>query len=463
MPASVNVLTSLLAMATASATLAATAVERQLSSAAQGHVLTNINCWSPDGQWLVYDVRTGDDFNGRFIEQVHTQTGEVQRLYEATQGAFCGVVTYSPADSRVVFIHGPENPSAEWAYHFTRRRGAVVDAARPGTARPLDAMTYAPPFVPGALRGGSHVHVFSPDGRWVSYTYEDEVLARLDADPRAAEHEPNQRNIGVAVPAGPVRVSSSHPRPHDGDAFPPLVSRTVARPKPGSDEISRAFEEGWVGTEGYLRPDGTRQSRALAFQGLVTAASGVTHAEVFIVDLPDDLTRAGEAPIEGTATTRPAPPAGTRQRRLTFTDHRAAPGVAAVPRHWLRTSPDGAQIAFLMKDDSGIVQIWTISPNGGEPRQITHNREDIASAISWSSDGRRIAHVMAGRVCVTDVATGRTQSLTPPRTDVGVPAPLACVFSPNGRYIAYQREVVGASGSFSQIFVVDVPALDRPT
>jgi Tol biopolymer transport system component len=129
----------------------------------------------------------------------------------------------------------------------------------------------------------------------------------------------------------------------------------------------------------------------------------------------------------------------------------------------LRTSPDGAQIAFLMKDDSGIVQIWTISPNGGEPRQITHNREDIASAISWSSDGRRIAHVMAGRVCVTDVATGRTQSLTPPRTDVGVPAPLACVFSPDGRYIAYQREVVGASGSFSQIFVVDVPALDRPT
>jgi len=173
-------------MATASVTLAATAVERQLSSAAQGHVLTNINCWSPDGQWLVYDVRTGDAFNGRFIEQVHTRTGEVQRLYEATQGAFCGVVTYSPADSRVVFIHGPENPTAEWAYHFTRRRGAVVDAARPGTARPLDAMTYAPPFVPGALRGGSHVHVFSPDGRWVSYTYEDEVLARLDADPRAA-------------------------------------------------------------------------------------------------------------------------------------------------------------------------------------------------------------------------------------------------------------------------------------
>lgn len=156
-------------------------------------------------------------------------------------------------------------------------------------------------------------------------------------------------------------------------------------------------------------------------------------------------------------------PAGTRQRRLTFTDHRAAPGVSAVPRHSLRTSPDGALIAFLMKDDAGVVQIWTISPNGGEARQVTRNREGIASAISWSADGRRIAHVMAGRVCVTNVATGRTQPLTPPRTDVGLPAPLACVFSPDGRFIAYQRDVVGAIGLFSQIFVVDVPAQDRPT
>ena len=56
-------LLSLLAMATAAVTLAATPVERQLTSAAQGHVLTNINCWSPDSQWLVYDVRTGDAFN----------------------------------------------------------------------------------------------------------------------------------------------------------------------------------------------------------------------------------------------------------------------------------------------------------------------------------------------------------------------------------------------------------------
>jgi Tol biopolymer transport system component len=61
------------------------------------------------------------------------------------------------------------------------------------------------------------------------------------------------------------------------------------------------------------------------------------------------------------------------------------------------------------------------------------------------------------------VATGRTQPLTTSRTDVGLPAPMACVFSPDGRFIAYQRDVVGATGSLSQIFVVDVPAQDSPT
>ena len=56
------------------------------------------------------------------------------------------------------------------------------------------------------------------------------------------------------------------------------------RPRPGSDEISRAYEEGWV-----TRADGRR---ALAFLGNVTAADGREHPEVFIVELPADLAKA---------------------------------------------------------------------------------------------------------------------------------------------------------------------------
>lgn len=72
----------------------------------------------------------------------------------------------------------------------------------------------------------------------------------------------------------------------------------------------------------------------------------------------------------------PAPPAGVRQRRLTFTAERRFPGLATSPRHWLRTSPDGSAIACLMKDDEGVVQLWLVSPNSGEPRQLTFTEGD---------------------------------------------------------------------------------------
>jgi hypothetical protein len=427
-------------------TLPLAAAERQLTTASHGHVLTNVNCWSPDSRWLVYDVRSVDSvFDGTRIERVNVETGEVQRLYESRNGAACGVVTWHPREPKVIFIHGPEYPTPDWSYGMSRRRGAIVDIRQPGVARPLDAMNYAPPFTPGALRGGSHVHVFSPDGGAVSFTYEDEVLGRLGP---TGDHDRNQRNIGVAVPAaaGGVKVARTHPRNHDGDWFTVVVSRTVNQPRPGSDEINRAYEEGWV-----LRPDGRR---ALAFLGNVVAPGGREHAEVFLAELPADLTRPGDGPLEGTATRRPAPPRGVTQQRLTFTAGRKFPGVATTPRHWLRAAPDGSAVAFLMKDDAGVGQLWTVSSAGGAPRQVTRNATGIASAFTWSPDGRRIAHTMDGSVCLTEVATGRTTRLTGRRTGTDAPEPFACVWSPDGRQIAFTRRVAQGPVTFSQVFVV---------
>lgn len=423
------------------------AVERRVTHAPHGHVLTNVNVWSPDGRWIVYDVRSLDSvFDGTRIEQVDAQTGEVQTLYRSKNGAAVGVVTYHPHEPKAVFIHGPENPTADWSYGASRRHGAIVDAHQPGVARALDAMNYAPPFTPGALRGGSHVHVYSPDGAWVSFTYEDEVLARLGD---TGDHDLNQRTIGVSVPlpAGKhVEVDSAHPRNHNGGAFTVIVARTSNRPRPGSDEISRAYEEGWV--NGHA---------ALAFLGNVTAVDGREHAEVFIVDLPADLTVAGDSPLQGTATRRPAPPRGVMQRRLTFTADRAFRGVALAPRHWVRASPNGRRLAFLMKDDAGVVQLWTIAPTGGQPQQVTRGSSGITSAFTWSPDGRFIAHTMDGSVCITEAETGVTTRLTPRQMESG-PEALACVFSPDGRMIAFTRPVATPEGTFSQIFTVTTEA-----
>jgi WD40 repeat protein len=325
---------------------------------------------------------------------------------------------------------------------------------RENEAIPLDARDITPPFTPGALRGGSHVHVFSGDGQWVSFTYEDHVLQML-GDSIGQPHDFNQRNIGISAPAGAVKVTSDHVRNHDGSTFSVLVTRTVNSPRPGSDEISKAFEEGWIGTNGYVKNDGTRQKRAVAFQGHVVTTSGETIAEAFVADIPDDVTVPGDAPLEGTATTRPAPPRGTRQRRLTHTADRKFPGLQG-PRHWLRSSPDGSRIAILMRDDSGVVQLWTVSPNGGEPRQVTRNQFDIASAFTWSPSGRFVTYVADNSIFVTEVATGESTRLTERAADSSAPSVHACVFAPDGARIAYMRPVERDGRTLNQIFVVNV-------
>ncbi len=245
-----------------------------------------------------------------------------------------------------------------------------MDAGRPGRVGFLDARDLTPPFTPGALRGGSHVHVFSPNGQRVSFTYEDAVAG-----------PPGRRGVGVTdLSAGRGRVPATHPRNHGGSGYSAVVTALTERPEPGSDQIDRAVEEGWV------------DDRTLAVQGRVTAADGRQHWEVFAVDLPDDLTTASP----GTADRWPTPPAGTRQRRLTWTA-----GLATAPRHWLRASPDGSAVAFLMADAGRRRAAVDRAAGGGAIVQGHDQPTPVASAFTWTPDGRHVAHVMDGSVCLT--------------------------------------------------------------
>ena len=438
------VLSSFSELAMAASPENARPTEKQVTSGPGGRILTNVGVWSPDSQWIVYDTRSdaaGDVFDGTHIEMVNIQTGEVKVLYESRHDAHCGVATFHPREQRVVFILGPEKPTPDWQYSPCHRQGVIVLNLMPGTRVNLDASDLTSPFTAGALRGGSHVHVWDAAGEWISFTYNDALC------------ESEIRDLGVSVPLRAVEVNKDHPRNHDGNYFSVIVTRTVAQPKPGSDEIKRACEEGWVGLNGYLRTDGTRQKRALAFQGHVITEKGATVSEVFVVDLPDDVTIPGDGPIEGTETRRPSPPKEAVQRRLTFTSDRKHPGLQG-PRHWLRSSPDGSRIAFLLKDDGGIVQLWTVSPNGGKPAQVTRNPWSIASAFTWRPDGRSIAHVMDNSVALTDTSSGRTIRLTPRSDETSAPRPEACVFSPDGRKIAFLRRVRAGRQYHNQVCIL---------
>lgn len=314
---------------------------------------------------------SGASFTGDTIERVNIHTGELEVIYRAMQGSHVGVVTVHPKLEKYVFIHGPENPDETWHYDFHHRRGVIATQAK---VENLDAMDITAPYTPGALRGGSHVHVFSPSGEFVSFTYNDHVLH---------ERSPalDLRNVGVAAPYGPVTVSAQHPREYSGSHWCVLVTQTTPTPKPGSDEINRAYEEGWVG------------ENRLAFIGDTLSVTGEKVPELFIVDLPQDESgwkQPGDAPLEGTETTMPAPPFGINQRRLTFTHARAFPGLVNQPRHWVRSNPKASDIAFLMRDDVGIVQLWLISHKEGNrvslpaaPRIFSQHSTGILQGNGW--------------------------------------------------------------------------------
>ncbi len=419
-------------------------MEAQITSGAKNHILTNVNCWSADSRYILFDTRSdlaGGTFDGGSICRVLIATGDVETLFVSKNGSHCGVVTAHPVLDWYVFIHGPEFPEKD---HFTygpaRRNGVLVDSH--GASEVMDARDLVSPFTPGALRGGSHVHVWHPKGDWISFTYEDHYLAEKFKDAGL----PNSRVVGISMPCQ-VTPLHKHPRNLEGSHFSVVVTPIVPNPRAGTDDLVRACEEGWIGTEGYVRLDGSRQKRALAFQGTILPSQGQPLVEVFVCDLPEDLSKPGFGPLQGSTDQLPFPPAGVKVRRVTHTEGRKYPGIQG-PRHWLRSSPDGSKIAYLAKDDNGVVQIWLVSPNGGDPKQLSHNPTDISSAFTWTPQGGHIFHSLGGSVCFTSIVGGITQRLTQPDSNRPL-RPEAFVVSPDGKKVAYTRTIAGKNQIFS--------------
>ena len=181
--------------------------EIQLTHNPYNHSLDNNDNFSPDNQWLVYDTRAnnGGLRMGKTIERVHLVSGKIDTIYEAPNagefGPGLGAVSYHPTKNQVIFIHGLINPTEDEPYTFTRRFGAIVNVGSPNDMMVLDARDVTPPFTIGALRGGTHRHEFSGDGKWVGYTYNDAVMA-------IRFPEKNLRTIGISKIGHPISTDN---------------------------------------------------------------------------------------------------------------------------------------------------------------------------------------------------------------------------------------------------------------
>lgn len=433
--------------------------ERQLTHSAGNHHLGDNDNFSPDDQWLVYDTREAEPAIGAnaVIGKVHVLTGEERIVYrepgQRPWGPGVGGAGYNPVDGSVIVMRGLSSATADRPYGFARRTSVRILSE--SSLEMLDARDVVPPFTPGALRGGTHRPEWSADGKWIGFTYEDAILTGLE---EATGRKLNLRTIGVATTLGrPVTVRPGKEN-HDGRMFAVIIGRVTPDPRPGSDEIKRAFEDSWVGRNGYRHPDGHWQTRARAFLGTVVDRSGREVVEVFVADIPDRIDLSDAAgPLEGTTTSMPHPPRGVVQRRLTFTTDRKFPGVALAPRHWVRSAPDGTRIAFLAKDDAGITQVFMVNPQTSVVTQVTRHKTSVQSCVRWSPDGASIAYVCGDAITVCGANPGAasfgvSRQLTAPST----PAPGSPVWSNAGDGIAFNREVLTDGKRGKQIFLVPV-------
>lgn len=422
----------------------------QITFGAKNHALGIFDAWSPDDKWIVFSC--GPNNTNDVIEKVNVESGEIITLYriegQTPYGPGCGTPSYCPSQNKVIFIHGPLKCGPEQKYEFWRRSAAVIEEPNYGRPVFLDARDVSPPFTPGALRGGTHCHEWSYDGQWVAFTYNDMIMAQLE-ESTGKVHD--LRTIGVSINLRIVVVDKDPAGENfDGKWFSVILVEVKPNPSPGSDEISRAYENCWVGRNGYLDHQGKWQ-RAVAFKGNALTESGNLIPEVFIVDVPDKIDASQkDRPLEGTDRKMPFPPAGTGTRRLTHTSRRKYPGLSTDPRFWLRSSPEGDRIFFLARDDRGLNQVCYISPYGGKINQVTAHSTDVMSTPSISPDGEKICYICDNSIFVTQIDNGLTKRVF----DKSEFSPSNPIWSNSGKKIAFNLKVVEDGQSYMQIFSI---------
>ncbi|MBF0595966.1 DUF3748 domain-containing protein [Faecalibacter rhinopitheci] len=408
---------------------------RQLTFGSYGHTLHHCQVTSPDNNWIVYDTRNEDTAIATTtrIERVNINTKEIQVLYEVDNstiyGPGVGAVTYSPSEEKVMFIHGIENASKEKPYSMSRRTGVSVNTNTPHMKEYMDARNIIAPYTKGALRGGTHSHCWHPTQELISFTYNDEILAQNNIK--------TERVVGIMFPKM-VEVPNCNTKDNiSGKMFSVIVSEIVENATPGTNEIEKAFDECWLGDK-----------RQLVFQCWVRDKEGRRKTEIFRAIIPSNEELYMSQGLCGSEFSLPTVPISIKVNRVTYTPK----GVSEL-RHWLRSSPDGNRVFFLMEDEKGITQLFCHDFSKNIMNQVTFLESSIQSPFNLSPCGDKVVFLSNNSLIVCDISTFSYNVLISNDMDIyGIPN-----WDKTGNIIIYNKYTKDEKGGkYLQIFSVNL-------
>ena len=383
------------------------AILRQRTHGNYGHFLNHRQSLSHCGQFLYYDTRNADPdiIKTTRIESLDLIDDTTRVIYDTQSrsdyGPGVGAVVCHPLRSSVLFIHGLTNCDQDRPYAMTRRFGAWAgfDPRNPAVEiSALESRKLASEPVWGALSGGTHAHSFSPDGRWVSFTYND---ARL----------PDRRTVGFTLVdrwESTNRQTMPDTKTCFEDNFDGVGWSALALIP--EDPIESAREECWISN-----PHDAHAPLKLAM--IVRLRSSFTDPkwidEIYVAEFPEYALKWPsmlQGPIHASGQKKVgtwgyAVPMGIELRRLTHSDSAVHPGVAG-PRHWLQASNCGRWVYTMMRDSQGTVRVVRVEVSDGRVEFISENQESITHPISIDPGGRQLSYLVGDRLRLLDLQTG---------------------------------------------------------
>jgi Tol biopolymer transport system component len=453
--------------------------------------------WSADGEWIAFNTKEDPpDCNGeRTIHVIPSAGGEPRRIpgehFMERQGYAATRLGLSPDGKILAFSYiDPESKAAdrEWREFFRDDLSVYTIPVEGGEASQLTQTWSSEPafspdgrFVayvkftgpeeermlgrqPDSIRqkevwlipatggapvvvdssGGARGPIWSPDGKWIAYSFE-----------RFASNESNEiRVIPVSEEGRPTGAATSIQLPAETENMKLLAGWTPENEigvflgyRPHAALYTVAASGGkavQVAPEGYvvLHPGWSPDGRTIFFYGLVSDSVDYELLEG-LSSVPAEGGEVTTVSIDSDPVLIPVPP-GT--------------GV--------EVSPDGETIVLsgFLRSETPQVNIWTIPVEGGEPTQLTSSPTQDRYPC-WSPDGRSVAFIRLGGDCAGGVCGGNifvvpreggaARQLT---TEAHAVNYGKIAYSPDGKSIAYfardtSISVIPAEGGDPQVVV----------